>query len=89
MFVKNFFLIIFILTMLSILTGCSKTIVEYVPQTVIKEVPIPIKMDIPEITCEFSGTPEEVIDKLLKCLADHKKVLDTLRQQNQGVKNGK
>lgn len=62
------------------LSGCSKTIIEYVPQTVVKEVYVPVKVEIPEIECEFSGTPNEVINKLLKCIADQKKILDELRK---------
>lgn len=71
-------------------TGCSRTIVEYVPQTVIKEVPVPVILDIPTIDCELGGdTPDEIINNMLKCIIDQKKVLDILRSENNKFSKGK
>lgn len=63
------------------LNGCTKTVIE--TRYELKEVPVPVKMDIPNVECYFYGdTESEILNNYLDCIVKQKKVLDTLRKNN-------
>lgn len=76
---RNLIIIFFILIFLAMLTGCSERVVylNKVEEVVVEK---PVLPDIPEIDCEFNGEPTVVINKLIECISQQKKVLDTLRE---------
>lgn len=63
------------------LNGCTKTV--YETRYEMKEVLVPVKMEIPEVNCYFNGNSEaEILNNYIECVAKQKKVLDMLRKEN-------
>ena len=73
----NLYLImIFIL----VFTGCSNKEPEVITRTEIQKVNVPVKPLRPKINCEFSGTGNEPIAKMLDCIIIQKRVIENLTQ---------
>ncbi len=66
-----------LLISLIILTGCgSKPCLPH-KEFVTKEVYVPIRVELPKVECDFNAnTADEVIDKMLECIKDQKKVIE-------------
>lgn len=63
------------------LNGCTRTV--YETRYEVKEVFVPVKMDIPEVNCYFNGKTEtEILNNYIECVVKQKKVLDMLRKEN-------
>lgn len=73
---------LFIIMILIILfNGCySKPEPEIITRTEVKEVYIPTKPLRPKIKCDFSGSGNEPIAKLLDCLILQKRVIEKITQ---------
>ena len=70
---RNLLMILVTLTML-IFSGCATTDkIVYVD----KPVPyaVPVKCEVPEVTCDFKGEGSEPILRLLECVVDQKKAI--------------
>lgn len=67
-----------------LLVGCStppqKECVQLEPEIVYretyKEIPVPVKCEVPEITCEFKGKGFVPTTKLLECVSLQKRALE-------------
>lgn len=69
-----------------LITGCA-TKIEYVPKVVVKEVKVPVILNIKDISCDFySKDPSKVVDNLIKCIKLHKEYLKSLRQASERLK---
>ena len=75
-----------------ILVGCGSK--ECVPhkEFVTKEVYVPIAVELPEVDCSFDAPDVDgVIDKLLECIKDQKKVIEiystSIKDYNERVEN--
>ena len=82
MYITKFLLL---LSILFLLFGCSaRQPVETKVITRIEtvEVKVPVKMDIPEIDCEFSGEGTVPMTKMLECIILQKKVIDEISERN-------
>ena len=82
MYITRFLLL---LSILFLLFGCSaRQPVETKVITRIEtvEVKVPVKMDIPEIDCEFSGEGTVPMTKMLECIILQKKVIDEISERN-------
>ena len=82
MYITRFLLL---LSILFLLFGCSaRQPVENKVITRIEtvEVKVPVKMDIPEIDCEFSGEGTVPMTKMLECIILQKKVIDEISERN-------
>ena len=70
------FNILLIMLVIVILSGCSNTREpEIITKTEIQEVYVPVKPLRPRINCDFTGTGNEPIAKLLDCVIIQKRVL--------------
>lgn len=86
----KFLITITTLFLLLSLNGCAQKEIEYVPTVVEKEVYVPYVPDLPTIECNFRGDELTLMKQMLDCVALHKKILNTLRQEKQkpeGVMN--
>ena len=82
MYITRFLLL---LGILFLLFGCSaRQAVETKVITRIEtvEVKVPVKIDIPEIDCEFSGEGTVPMTKMLECIILQKKVIDEISERN-------
>lgn len=82
MYITRFLLI---LSILFLLFGCSsRQPVETKVITRIEtvEVKVPVKIDIPEIDCEFSGEGTVPMTKMLECIILQKRVIDEISERN-------
>ena len=82
MYITRFLLL---LSILFLLFGCSaRQSVETKVITRIEtvEVKVPVKIDIPEIDCEFSGEGTVPMTKMLECIILQKKVIDEISERN-------
>lgn len=82
MYITRFLLL---LSILFLLFGCSaRQPVETKVITRIEtvEVKVPVKIDIPEIDCEFSGEGTVPMTKMLECIILQKKVIDEISERN-------
>ena len=61
-------------------TGCSNKEPEVITRTEIQEVYIPVKPLRSKINCEFKGTGNEPIAKMLDCIIIQKRVIENLTQ---------
>lgn len=61
-------------------TGCSTKEPEVITKTEVKEVYIPVKPLRPKINCEFTGTGNEPIAKMLDCIIIQKRVIENMTQ---------
>lgn len=77
---KNFNLYLIVLTLLTF-TGCyNKQEPEIITKTVTQEVYVPVKPLRPRINCEFTGTGNEPIAKLIDCIIIQKRVIENMTQ---------
>lgn len=80
------FIVILLLVLVFLFTGCSTTNKKPEPTVIVKhevtERVVTVMPEIPYMYCDFTGRGVEPISKLLKCLVDHKTVLDQLREQS-------
>lgn len=76
--------IVFFVLSVFIFIGCSTKNCsnDIIVKQDVQKVYIPVKVNIPEIDCNFDGEGTEPIYNLIACLAKHKKILDELRLQN-------
>lgn len=82
MYITRFLLL---LSILFLLFGCSsRQPVETKVITRIEtvEVKVPVKIDIPEIDCEFSGEGTVPMTKMLECIILQKRVIDEISERN-------
>ena len=82
MYITRFLLL---LSILFLLFGCSaRQPVETKVITRIEtvDVTVPVKIDIPEIDCEFSGEGTVPMTKMLECIILQKKVIDEISERN-------
>lgn len=82
MYITRFILL---LSILFLLFGCSaRQPVETKVITRIEtvEVKVPVKIDIPEIDCEFSGEGTVPMTKMLECIILQKRVIDEISERN-------
>lgn len=81
MYITRFLLL---LSILFLLFGCSRQPVEtkVITRTETVEVKVPVKIDIPEIDCEFSGEGTVPMTKMLECIILQKKVIDEISERN-------
>ena len=81
----NILRLLLLTSMVFILFGCSnKQVVEtkIITRTETVEVKVPVKIDIPEIECEFSGEGTVPMTKMLECIILQKKVIDEITERN-------
>ena len=67
------------------LFGCSTrqpVETKVITRTETVEVKVPVKIDIPEIDCEFSGEGTVPMTKMLECIILQKKVIDEISERN-------
>lgn len=77
-----------LLSIIVFLVGCStRHTVEtkILTNTETVEVKVPVKLDIPDVDCEFSGDGTVPMTKMLECIILQKKIIDELTERN---KNG-
>lgn len=77
--------LLLLLSMFLFLFGCgARQPVEtkVITRTETVEVKVPVKIDIPEIDCEFSGEGTVPMTKMLECIILQKKVLDEISERN-------
>ena len=82
MFITRFLLL---LSILFLLFGCSTrqpVETKVITRTETVEVKVPVKIDIPEIDCEFSGEGTVPMTKMLECIILQKKVIDEISERN-------
>ena len=68
-----------------LLFGCSArqpVETKVITRTETVEVKVPVKIDIPEIDCEFSGEGTVPMTKMLECIILQKKVIDEISERN-------
>lgn len=61
-------------------SGCSNKEPEIITKTVTQEVYVPVKPLRPRINCEFTGTGNEPIAKLIDCIIIQKRVIENMTQ---------
>ena len=61
-------------------SGCSTKEPEVITKTVTQEVYVPVKPLRPRINCEFTGTGNEPITKLIDCIIIQKRVIENMTQ---------
>lgn len=61
-------------------SGCSTKEPEVITKTVTQEVYVPVKPLRPRINCEFTGTGNEPIAKLIDCIIIQKRVIENMTQ---------
>ena len=74
-----------LLSILFLLFGCSArqpVETKVITRTETVEVKVPVKIDIPEIDCEFSGEGTVPMTKMLECIILQKKVIDEISERN-------
>ncbi len=69
-----------IMIVLLVFTGCSNKEPEVITRTKIQEVYIPVKPLRPRINCEFTGTGNVPIAKMLDCIIIQKRVIESMTQ---------
>ena len=82
MYITRFLLL---LSILFLLFGCSTrqpVETKVITRTETVEVKVPVKIDIPEIDCEFSGEGTVPMTKMLECIILQKKVIDEISERN-------
>lgn len=82
MYITRFLLL---LSILFLLFGCSArqpVETKVITRTETVEVKVPVKIDIPEIDCEFSGEGTVPMTKMLECIILQKKVIDEISERN-------
>ena len=82
MYITRFLLL---LSILFLLFGCSArqpVETKVITRTETVEVKVPVKIDIPEIDCEFSGEGTVPMTKMLECIILQKKVIDEIAERN-------
>lgn len=82
MYITRFLLL---LSILFLLFGCSSrqpVETKVITRTETVEVKVPVKIDIPEIDCEFSGEGTVPMTKMLECIILQKKVIDEISERN-------
>ena len=82
MYITKFLLL---LSILFLLFGCSTrqpVETKVITRTETVEVKVPVKIDIPEIDCEFSGEGTVPMTKMLECIILQKKVIDEISERN-------
>ena len=82
MYITRFLLL---LSVLLLLFGCSArqpVETKVITRTETVEVKVPVKIDIPEIDCEFSGEGTVPMTKMLECIILQKKVIDEISERN-------
>ena len=82
MYITRFLLL---LSILFLLFGCSArqpVETKVITRTETVEVKVPVKIDIPEIECEFSGEGTVPMTKMLECIILQKKVIDEITERN-------
>ena len=82
MYITRFLLL---LSILFLLFGCSArqpVETKVITRTETVEVKVPVKIDIPEIDCEFSGKGTVPMTKMLECIILQKKVIDEISERN-------
>ena len=82
MYITRFILL---LSILFLLFGCSSrqpVETKVITRTETVEVKVPVKIDIPEIDCEFSGEGTVPMTKMLECIILQKKVIDEISERN-------
>ena len=82
MYITKFLLL---LSILFLLFGCSArqpVETKVITRTETVEVKVPVKIDIPEIDCEFSGEGTVPMTKMLECIILQKKVIDEISERN-------
>lgn len=76
---KKLLFIILILLISTLFISCGKQIV-YLNKVEEVYIEKPVLPDIPEVNCEFTGEPTVTINKMIECISEQKKILDTLRE---------
>lgn len=76
---KAISMLLVLATILLILTGCT-TQPKIVERVKVQEVEVPVKLNIPELNCDFRGEGLEPTRNLLVCLILHKRVINIIRR---------
>ena len=82
MYITRFLLL---LSILFLLFGCSArqpVETKVITRTETVEVKVPVKIDIPEIDCEFSGEGTVPMTKMFECIILQNKVIDEISETN-------
>ena len=82
MYITRFLLL---LSILFLLFGCSArqpVETKVITRTETVEVKVLVKIDIPEIDCEFSGEGTVPMTEMLECIILQKKVIDEISERN-------